>query len=51
MFSGLRQEYFDSHSTEEMAQVLEELHLSSKEQVAGPKTTLDSGFLLFSVVF
>eukprot|EP00438_Fugacium_kawagutii_P032958 Skav223868 [mRNA] locus=scaffold1226:182363:193467:- [translate_table: standard] len=25
-------EYFDSHSTEELAQVLEELHLSSKEQ-------------------
>ena len=27
------EEYFDSHSTEEMAQVIEELHLSSKEQV------------------
>ena len=27
-----RQEYFDSHSTEELAQVIEELHLSSKEQ-------------------
>jgi hypothetical protein len=26
------QEYFDSHSTEELAQVIEELHLSSKEQ-------------------
>lgn len=29
-----RQEYFDSHSTEELAQVLEELHLSSKEQAS-----------------
>ena len=27
------QEYFDSRSTEELAQVIEELHLSSKEQV------------------
>ncbi|CAL1148405.1 unnamed protein product, partial [Cladocopium goreaui] len=26
------EEYFDSHSTEELAQVIEELHLSSKEQ-------------------
>jgi len=37
------EEYFDSRSTEELAQVLEELHLSSKEQVTFLRKLLVAG--------
>lgn len=37
------EEYFDSHSTEELAQVIEELHLSSKEQVTFLRKLLVAG--------